>query len=198
MLRTVLCTHAAPNTPADRWQALADSLAHLLDGFPRVRDRSASTTLLSGPARASLTLRPACLLDLLSGPLSQGFAVAVARLPSSGFSAPDSYRGVSTELLGWDFHPLEWCTLMAHVESAGGAVPEGMPGPFPPRRSSNRTCGSTASGSRTDFTRGIRPQEISQLDHAKVTMYLDIAEPCCPAGQHVSPSQEIPCTRRDV
>jgi len=50
----------------------------------------------------------------LQGPLSQGFAVAVTRLPFSGFPAPDSYRGVSTELLGWDFHPLERCTLMAH------------------------------------------------------------------------------------
>ena len=116
MLRTVLCTHAAPNTPVDRWRALVDSLAHLLDGFPRIWDGSASTTPLSGPAQASLALRPACLLDLLSGPLSQGFAVAVARLPSSGFSAPDSYRGVSTELLGRDFHPLERCTFMAHPE----------------------------------------------------------------------------------
>ena len=116
MLRIVLCTHAAPNTPVDRWRALVDSLAHLLDGFPRIWDGSASTTPLSGPAQASLALRPACLLDLLSGPLSQGFAVAVARLPSSGFSAPDSYRGVSTELLGRDFHPLERCTFMAHPD----------------------------------------------------------------------------------
>lgn len=116
MLRIALCTHAAPNTPVDRWRALVDSLAHLLDGFPRIWGGSASTTQLSGPAQASLALRPACLLDLLSGPLSQGFAVAVARLPSSGFSAPDSYRGVPTELLGWDFHPLERCTLMAHPD----------------------------------------------------------------------------------
>jgi hypothetical protein len=38
--------------------------------------------------------------------LSPGFAVAVTRLPSSGSSAPVSYRGVSTEVLGRDFHPL--------------------------------------------------------------------------------------------
>jgi len=116
MLRTVLCTHAAPTTPVDRRWASVDSLAHLLSGFPRVWDGSASTTQMSGPAQASLTLRPACLLDLLSGPLSQGFAVAVTRLPSLGFSAPDSYRGVSTELLGRDFHPLERCTFMAHPD----------------------------------------------------------------------------------
>ena len=114
MLRIVLCTHAAPITPVDRWRALIDSLARLLAGFPRHTAGSASTTLLSGPAQASLTLRPARLLDLLSRPLSQGLAVAVTRLPSSGFSAPDSYRGVPTELLGRDFHPLERCTLMAH------------------------------------------------------------------------------------
>ena len=95
---------------------MVDFFTHHLTGFPRVWEGSASTTQLSGPAQASLALRPACLLDLLSGPLSQGFAVAVARLPSSGFSAPDSYRGVPTELPGWDFHPLERCTLMAHPD----------------------------------------------------------------------------------
>ena len=66
-----------------------------LDGFPRIRDGSASTTPLSGPAQASLALRPACLLDLLSGPLSQGFAVAVARLPFRAFprlTATEAYR----------------------------------------------------------------------------------------------------------
>ena len=95
MLRIVLCTHAAPNTPVDRRQALADSLAHLLDGFPHVWDGSASTTPLSGPAQASLALRPACLLDLLSGPLSQGFAVVVTHLPSRAFprlTATEAYR----------------------------------------------------------------------------------------------------------
>ena len=51
-----------------------------------------------------------------SGSLSQGFAVAVTRLPSSGFSSPDSCRGVSTELLGRDFHPLERCAFMAHPD----------------------------------------------------------------------------------
>jgi len=116
MLRTALCTHAAPTAPVDRSRALVDSLSHLLDGFPHMQAGSASTSVLSEPARASLALRPACLLDLLSGPLSPGFAVAVTRLPSSGFSAPVSYRGVSTELLGRDFHPLEQCTFMAHLQ----------------------------------------------------------------------------------
>ena len=129
MLRIVLCTHAAPITPVDRWQALVDSLAYLLDGFPHAGGGSASTAELSGPARASLTLRPACLLDLLSRPLSQGFAVAVVRLPSSGFSAPDSYRGVPTELLGWDFHPLERCTLMAHPSFLAPLGTSAYPGP---------------------------------------------------------------------
>jgi hypothetical protein len=116
MLRIVLCTHAAPNTPLDGQRASVDSFARRPNGLPRIWDGSASATQLSGPAQASLALRPACLLDLLSGPLSQGFAVAVARLPSPGFSAPGSYRGVSTELLGRDFHPLERCTFMAHPD----------------------------------------------------------------------------------
>ena len=114
MLRIALCTHAAPNAPVDRRRALVDSLARFPGGFPRMEEGSASTTPLSEPAQASLALRPACLLGLLSGPLSPGFAVAVTRRPSSGFSAPVSYRGVSTELLGRDFHPLERCTFMAH------------------------------------------------------------------------------------
>ena len=31
MLRTILCTHAAPNIPVEKRRALADSLAHRLD-----------------------------------------------------------------------------------------------------------------------------------------------------------------------
>lgn len=63
------------------------------------------------------------------------------------------------------------------VESTGGAVPLGFVGaccegplslalspslahgPFPPRRSSNRTCRFPASGSRTGFTRRVSAQE---------------------------------------
>jgi hypothetical protein len=69
--------------------------------------------------RGLLRLHSRCGLRACStsfqGPLSQGFAVAVTHLPSSGFSAPDSYRGVPTELPGRDFRPLERCTLMAHL-----------------------------------------------------------------------------------
>src|SRR5258708_11464629 len=59
--------------------------------FPQSQKRSASTTGLSGPARASVLLRPACLLDVLRGLLSRGFE-------SNGrpSSSPDSYRGAST------------------------------------------------------------------------------------------------------
>ena len=172
MLRTVLYTHAAPITPVDRWWALADSFTHRLSGFPRSKGGSASTMAFSGPAQVSLTLQPACLLSLPSGAFVSGLRGG-SHPPSlfPGFSAPDSYRGVSTELLGRDFHPLERCTFMAHVESAGGAVLEGRSepiaqagfrsscsprssmSPFPPRRSSNWTCGFPASSSRTDFTR---------------------------------------------
>ena len=115
MLRTVLYTHAAPITPVDRWWALADSFTHRLSGFPRSKGGSASTMAFSGPAQVSLTLQPACLLSLPSGAFVSGLRGG-SHPPSlfPGFSAPDSYRGVSTELLGRDFHPLERCTFMAH------------------------------------------------------------------------------------
>jgi hypothetical protein len=67
------------------------------------------------------------------------------------------------------------------VESTGGAVPLGFVGaccegslslalspslthgPFPPRRSSNRTCRFPASGSRTGFTRRVSAQKCTWL-----------------------------------
>ena len=115
MLRTVLCTHAAPITPVDRCWALVDSFTQHLGGFPRSKGGSASTMAFSRPAQVSLTLQPACLLSLPSGAFVSGLRGG-SHLPSlfPGFSAPDSYRGVSTNLLGWDFHPLERCTLTAH------------------------------------------------------------------------------------
>jgi len=116
MLRTVLCTHAAPTTPVDRRWASVDSSPTSSAAFPvsgmGQRPRHKYRGLLRLHSRCGLR---ACSTSF-QGPLSQGFAVAVTRLPSLGFSAPDSYRGVSTELLGRDFHPLERCTFMAHPD----------------------------------------------------------------------------------
>jgi len=60
---------------------------------------SASTTSLSRPAQALLTLRPVDLLDRPRRPSSQGFDPA-----SYPTKPPASYRA-NRPLPGWDFHP---------------------------------------------------------------------------------------------
>jgi hypothetical protein len=49
-------------------------------------------------------------------------------------------------------------------------------GPFPPRRSSNRTCRFPASGSRTGFTRRVSAQERTYLQHSEAPMHLVVLE----------------------
>jgi hypothetical protein len=85
--------------------------------FPVLRSGRHPRTSIG--ACSGFTRVTACVLARppFQRPLSQGFAVAVTRLPSSGFSAPASYRGVSIELLGRDFHPLERCAVVTHPRS---------------------------------------------------------------------------------
>src|SRR3990172_9330599 len=140
--------------------------------------------------------------------------MAWARLTSCSDEGAELPKGCSA--VGHALRVIEGISAARGVESAGGAVPEGRSeptaqagfrltcsprssiGPSPPRRSSNRTCGFLASGSRTDFTRRHSTQEAPKLDYAEVTVHLDVPEPRCPAGQLVPPSQEVPRTRRDV
>jgi hypothetical protein len=66
VLRTSPCAHMPrPTTPVE-CPAMPRRPSRWTRGLPCMCARSASTIALSGPARASLTLRPASLLDLLS------------------------------------------------------------------------------------------------------------------------------------
>jgi hypothetical protein len=74
MLRTTLCTHAAPNTPVDHRTFMSITTAQRF-AFPLSWKGQRPQHSLSGPAQASLSLRPACLLDLLSEAFVSGLRV---------------------------------------------------------------------------------------------------------------------------
>jgi len=76
--------------------------------LPRSPGGSASTTSLSGPAQALLTLRPVESLDRQKRPLSQGFDTA-----SYPTASPVSYRA-NRPLPGWDLHPQGVAPFGAH------------------------------------------------------------------------------------
>jgi len=70
------CPDYLPNVPCPlpRWtERVHMSILPRSRGLPRSKGGSASTISLSGPAQASLTLRPARLLNRLTRPLSRGF-----------------------------------------------------------------------------------------------------------------------------
>ena len=124
VLRTSPFAHMPrPTTPVEH-PAMLRRPSRWTHGLPRMCARSASTIALSGPARASLTLRPAGLLDLLS----EAFC-----LWASSPRVTPRPRQIATEgvdfLLGRDFHPLVRCTfhgartLGAHEENEGKEKP---------------------------------------------------------------------------
>ncbi len=76
--------------------------------FPLGEGGSASTSVLSRPARASLVLRPARLLSHPRWLLSQG-----SDLPRCRAKPLVSYQ-IYRQLSGWDFHPLAICAVGAH------------------------------------------------------------------------------------
>jgi len=118
------CSHAAPTIPVDR-QTWSIASAWRL-GFPRFPDGSASTSPLSEPARASLALRPAYSLDLLSGAFFFGASSqGVASLPRPMASE------VNRQFLGRDFHPRVRVHPHGAPESAGfRSRRERSPGPL--------------------------------------------------------------------
>jgi hypothetical protein len=96
-----------PNTPADR-SGCVYRLLPRPRGLPRNEGGSASALGLSGPARTSLTLRPAELLDRPRRPLSRGFN------PGGCPSRPlVSYR-INRQLPGWLLPPLATHAYRAH------------------------------------------------------------------------------------
>ncbi len=106
------CTHAAPNIPVDRQSWSIASAWHL--GLPRIQVGSASTSSLSEPAPASLALRPAYSLDLLSGAFFFGASSqGVTSLPRPMASE------VNRQFLGRDFHPRVYVHLSRRTRTFG-------------------------------------------------------------------------------
>ena len=102
-----LSLHAVPTTPVDPNRCARRWLPGRC-GLPRFSGGSASTTSLSRPAQASLTLRPVELLSHPRWPLSQGSDLA--RYRPKPLVSYQTYR----QLSGWDFHPPAICAAGAH------------------------------------------------------------------------------------
>jgi len=98
---------AVPTTPADR-DGCACRLLPRSRGLPRYAGGSASAPLLSRPAQASLTLRPAGLLNRPRRPLSRGFDPA--SYPTKPLVSYQSNR----QLSGWNPPPLVIRAFGAH------------------------------------------------------------------------------------
>src|SRR4051812_45367037 len=98
---------AVPTTPADQG-GCACRLLPRLRGLPRYSGGSASATSLSRPAQASLTLRPAGLLNRPRRPSSRGFD-----LTSYPTKPLVSYQ-INRQLSGWILPPLVIRAVGAH------------------------------------------------------------------------------------
>src|ERR1022692_3621958 len=97
------CLHAVLSTPADRTGAFR-FLPHPCC-LPRITGGSASTIVLSRPARASLALRPANSQPAYSGPCPEAPTRPVAQPSRSVATMPtDNYMGGSS--LHWKSAPL--------------------------------------------------------------------------------------------
>jgi hypothetical protein len=170
-----LCRHAVAYTPVGPQVRKSRSPGTCDGGLPRVPAGSAPTLPFSRPDRRSLTLRPACSRGRLAALSIEGFGRI--SLPCRS----DCYR-LERPLAGWDLHPLKIGALArrtgpfgsirsirsnCRVERWRGGLGQAQrfpalsaagaslawPCPVSTSRSSNRTCGFAASGSRTRTSR---------------------------------------------
>ena len=93
--------HASANTPAGAASA-SIALFPAATGLPLFRAGSTPTLPVSGPARRSLTFRPACSLNRLSRSFCQSASIHVV----TSMNRPDCYQP-ETIVAGRDSHPLE-------------------------------------------------------------------------------------------
>src|SRR5208282_5950240 len=98
---------AVPITPADRTGARVDGLP-VRAAFPKLAGGSASALVLSRPAQASLTLRPAGSLNRPRRPLSRGFS------PASRPARPLVSYQINRQLSGWNPPPQVTRAFGAH------------------------------------------------------------------------------------
>ena len=87
--------------------------------LPQMAGGSASALSLSRPAQASLTLRPAGLLNRLKQPLSRGSS------PAGYPTEPLVSYQINRQLSGWNLPPLVIRAFGAHCQK--GDVPASMP-----------------------------------------------------------------------
>jgi len=92
VLRTFPCKRAVPITPVDRWPSSVDFAPASAAAFPFIPQGLHPRHSYRGLLRLH-SLRPACLLDLLSKAFCLG--ASTPRSPETATS-PDSFRGVST------------------------------------------------------------------------------------------------------
>src|SRR5712691_11403965 len=146
--------HAVLSTPADRTGACR--FLPCPRGLPRLTGGSASTTSLSRPAQASLTLRPARLLARLKADFYPEAPTWPVTRPSRSV-ATMSHR----QLHGWILLPLVICAVGAHVESRKGARP-GPTGsrwfPFPAHRTGHADFPHPALRQTSPQAHGSRPR----------------------------------------
>ena len=101
--------HAVLNTPVD-WIRCTYWFLPCPCSLPRFIGGSAYTTILSRPAQALLTLRPAKLLAHHAWALSRGFIAVVSQLQCSLATRPNQH------LSGRVLPPLVICAIGAHYE----------------------------------------------------------------------------------
>jgi hypothetical protein len=135
---------AVPTTPADQG-GCACRLLPRLRGLPRYSGGSASATSLSRPAQASLTLRPAGLLNRPRRPSSRGFD-----LTSYPTKPLVSYQ-INRQLSGWILPPLVIRAVGAHrIRWARPCLQTAS------SRARSCRCGSWQDSSRRAFHTGWR------------------------------------------
>src|SRR3954453_6421021 len=139
---------AVPTTPADQGGG-ACRLLPRLRGLPRYSGGAASATSLSRPAQASLTLRPAGLLNRPRRPSSRGFD-----LTSYPTKPLVSYQ-INRQLSGWILPPLVIRAVGAHrIRWGRGRCPLGQPAAAAHHGCPPSCCGTSqqqqsASGGRS-------------------------------------------------
>ena len=147
--------HASANTPAGAASA-SIALFPAATGLPLFRAGSTPTLPVSGPARRSLTFRPACSLNRLSRSFCQSASIHVV----TSMNRPDCYQP-ETIVAGRDSHPLERGAFhgargsrVRHDRQGSISRPAGATGHWTARGSSSRGDWLTSTSSRGTRRRG--------------------------------------------
>src|ERR1035437_8230604 len=111
--------------------------------LPQMAGGSASALSLSRPAQASLTLRPARLLNRLKRPLSRGSS------PAGHPAEPLVSYQINRQLSGWNLPPLVIRAFGAHCQNRTHAPLAGTPSIRSPRRRATTLAGERSAQARS-------------------------------------------------